>query len=60
MGRVVALLVITNWELTEGKQALYSKLTAIFELRAEFKVHKRFSVACHGYIFSLQQTQKKE
>lgn len=34
MGRV-ALLVITNWELTEGKQALYSKLTAIFELRAE-------------------------
>lgn len=59
MGRVVALLVITNWELTEGKQALYSKLTAIFELRAEFKVHKRFS-ACHGYIISLQQTQKKE
>lgn len=56
MGRVVALLVITNWELTEGKQALYSKLTAIFEL----KVHKRFSVACHGYIISLQQTQKKE
>lgn len=27
MGRVVALLVITNWELTEGKQAIYSKLT---------------------------------
>lgn len=56
MGRV-ALLVITNWELTEGKQALYSKLTAIFELRAEFKVHKRFSVACHGYIISLQKKQ---
>lgn len=59
MGRV-ALRVTANWELTEGKQALYSKLTAIFELCPEFKVHKRFSVACHGYIISLQQTQKKE